>query len=127
MDNIGVKRLFSLMLLAAALFGLIGQEAGFARPLPVAPVTQAIDAAMSAECAEMMGLTKQKPQPDKPCEGMTPDCVAQMGCAVPAVLAPPLAVDSFFGIRGAAPRQAPVAPLFGLTTGPEPHPPARLD
>jgi hypothetical protein len=39
----------------------------------------------------MMGLAKQKPQPEKPCQGMTPDCIAKMGCAGAVALIPPLA------------------------------------
>jgi hypothetical protein len=83
-------------------------------------------AAMSAECAEMMGLAKPKPQSEKPCQGMTPDCIAKMGCAVPLVLIPPLAVHVVPQFRGSAPPQMPVARLVGRDTGPEPEPPARL-
>ena len=83
-----MKRWFSLLLLMGALLGLMGQEAAFARGMPVEQAAQSAAAVqtsaglMSADCAEMMGLAKQKPQPDKPCQGMTPDCMAKMGCAV---------------------------------------------
>jgi hypothetical protein len=127
-----MKRWFSLLLLMGALLGLMGQEAAFARVMPVATAkptvatTQISAGQMSAECAEMMGLTKQKPQPDKPCQGMTPDCVAKMGCAVAVALIPPLLSATLTEYRLSTPRQMPVAALVGRETSPEPHPPARL-
>lgn len=122
-----MKRWFSLLLIMGALLGLLGQEAAFARVMPVAKAEQTVAAAqMSAECAEMMGLAKQKPQPEKPCQGMTPDCIAKMGCALPLVLLPPLASSVSREFRAATPPQMPVAPLVGRDTGPEPEPPTRL-
>jgi len=127
-----MKRWFSLLLLIGALLGLMGQEAAFARVMPMAKAEQTVAPAqtsagqMSADCAEMMGLAKQTTQPDKPCQGMTPDCVAKMGCAVAVALVPPLpsAIPSEY--RPSTPRQMPVAALVGRETSPEPHPPARL-
>lgn len=127
-----MKRWFSLLLLMGALLGLMGQEAAFARVMPVAKAeptvttTQVSADQMSAECAEMMGLAKQKPQPGKPCQGMTPDCVAKMGCAAAVALIPPLVSGTFTEHRRPVPRQMPVAALVGRETSPEPHPPARL-
>ncbi|MGE3689752.1 MAG: hypothetical protein AB7F98_00065 [Novosphingobium sp.] len=119
-----MKRWFTLALLLGALLGLLGQEAAFARVMPVEKT--ATSAQMNADCAEMMGLAKQSPQPEAPCQGMTPDCIAKMGCAVPLALIPPLAFDLVPQFRAAAPLQTPVAPLVGRDTGPEPEPPARL-
>lgn len=123
-----MKRWFSLALLLGALLGLLGQEAAFAHVMSVEKAEQtAMPAQMNADCAEMMGLAKQQPQPEKqPCQGMTPDCIAKMGCAVPMALIPPLAFDLVPQFRAAAPLQTPVAPLVGRDTGPEPEPPARL-
>jgi hypothetical protein len=122
-----VKRWFSLLLLVGALFGLVGQEAAFAHVMPAQNAEQAVSTTqMSADCAQMMGLAKQAPQPEKPCQGMTPDCVAKMGCAVPLALIPHLASDAVPQLRAAAPPQMPVAKLVGRDTGPEPEPPARL-
>ena len=123
-----MKRWFSLLLLMGALLGLMGQEAAFARDMPVKMMTdQAVAAAqMSADCAEMMRLAKQNPQPDKPCEGMTPDCIAKMGCAVPVALIPSVLSAAPTEFLLSTPRQMPVAPLVGRETSPEPHPPARL-
>lgn len=126
-----MKRWFSLALLLGALLGLLGQEAAFAHVMPVekagqtATATQMNAGQMSADCAEMMGLAK--PQPEKqPCQGMTPDCVAKMGCAVPLALIPLFAFDLVPQFRTAAPLQTPAAPLAGRETGPEPEPPAHL-
>jgi hypothetical protein len=122
-----VKRWLSLLLLLGALLGLLGQEAAFAHVMPVDKAEQTATAAqMSADCAEMMGLAKQTPQPEEPCQGMTPDCIAKMGCAVPLALIPPLTFDAVPQFRAAAPPQTPVAALVGRDTGPEPEPPARL-
>lgn len=126
-----MKRWFSLLLLMGALLGLIGQEAAFARVLPTAQAAQTIAAAqtdpgqMSADCAEMMKLAQQ-PQPGAPCQGMTPDCIAKMGCAVPVALIPPLLGAAPTQFRLLAPRQTPVARLVGREISPEPHPPAAL-
>ena len=122
-----MKRCFSLLLLMGALLGLMGQEAAFARAMPVETTDQTVTVAqMSADCAEMMGLAKENPQPDKPCEGMTPDCIAKMGCSVPVSLIPSVLSAHPTKFRLLTPRQMPVAPLVGRETCPEPHPPARL-
>lgn len=126
-DKRPVKRWLSLLLLVGALLGLLGQEAAFAHVMPVKIADQAAAAApMSPECAEMMELVKQEQHPDRPCDGMTPDCIAKMGCAVPLAIIPPLAFAASRQFRAVAPPQMPVAPLIGRDTGPEPEPPARL-
>lgn len=122
-----MKRCLSLLMLLGALLGLLGQEAAFAHVMPVAKSVQLVAAAqMSPECAEMMGLAKQKPQSGKPCEGMTPDCIAKMGCAVPLALLPPIASNAAREFRAEIPRLALASPLIGRDVGPEPEPPARL-
>lgn len=123
-----MKRWFPLLMLLGALLGLIGQGSAFARVMPVGAAPQAVTAlAMSADCAEMMGLTKPQLQPDKqPCEGMTPDCVAKMGCAVPLALIPPAMIAQPIQLYASTPPQSPVARLVGRNTGPEPDPPTHL-
>lgn len=122
-----MKRLLSMLLFVAAIFGLIGQETGFARVMSIESPVQASDSDMSEECAEMMGLAKPKPQPDKqPCKGMTPDCVAKMGCAVTLALIPPAMVTQPIQLHASAPSQSPVVRLIGRNTGPEPDPPTHL-
>jgi hypothetical protein len=122
-----MKRWPSMLLLLAALLGLLGQEAAFGQAMPVAKVGQAVASLqMSPECAEMTGLAKQAQQPEKPCQGMTPDCTANMGCAVPVALLPPLAFGAVPPFRAALPTPLSIAPLVGLETGPEPDPPTLL-
>lgn len=127
-DKHPVKRWLSILMLAGALLGLLGQEAAFARGMTAAKAEQVSATAtqMSADCAQMMGLAEQEPQPEKPCQGMTPECIAKMGCAVPLALIPPLAFDVFPQLSAVAPPQMTVAPLVGRDTGPEPEPPATL-
>lgn len=127
-----MKRWFSLLLLIGALLGLLGQEAAFARAVPIAQAEQTAAAAqpdggqMSPECAEMMSQSQQPPQPDTPCQGMTPDCVAKMGCAVPVTLIPSFPGATPARHRLLAPSRMHVAPLVGREISPEPHPPANL-
>lgn len=125
-----MKRWLSLLMLMGALLGLIGQEAAFARVMQAPKVDQvaatAAAAQMSPECAEMMGLTKQKPKSDQPCQGMTPECIAKMGCAAPLALLPPLASDPAPEFRAMLPDIVPASPLVGRNLSPEPEPPARL-
>jgi hypothetical protein len=122
-----MSRWFSLLLLATALLGLLGQEAAFARTVPVNRADRVVAAApMTPECAKMMGLTNLAQHPDQPCQGMTPDCVAKMGCAVSLALVEPFALHTSLHLRAAALVPAPVLPLIGRDIGPEPEPPARL-
>ena len=125
-----MKRWFSLLMLVGALLGLVGQEAAFARVMPAAKSDHVAAAEtavqMSPECAEMMGLTKQKPKSDQPCQGMTPECIAKMGCAAPLALLPPLASEPAPEFRAMLPDIAPASPLVGRSFGPEPEPPASL-
>lgn len=115
-------------MLFGAVLGLMDQEAAFARGMPVAKAEQVSTAAtqMSPECAEMMSLAKRAPQPEEPCQGMTPDCIAKMGCAVPLALIAPLAFNASPRFRAAALLQMPIVPLTGREIGPEPEPPSRL-
>lgn len=66
------------MIIALAFVGFIDQSTARATPLPVA--ADAVE--MSADCAEMeidqVDLSEKK---HMPCDEMTPECMAQMGCA----------------------------------------------
>lgn len=116
-----------MLMLVGAMMGLLAQEAAFARAMPSTMTEQfSTSLQMSADCAEMMGSAQQNPQPDEPCEGMTPDCIAKMGCAVPVALIPPLLSTHPAEMCLTTPLQMPVAPLVGRETSPEPHPPSRL-
>ena len=123
-----MTRWLSLLLLIGALLGLVGQEAAFANAIPVERGAQTIAASqMDADCAEMMGINKQPVQPDEPCQGMTPDCIAKMGCtAVAMVAVPQPTVAGRFTHGALPPSRSSIAALAGRETGPEPHPPSRL-
>lgn len=123
-----MHRLFALILAFGFMTAMIGQEVAFAQmtraeePGP----TEVSAVPMSAECAEMMGLARQEPQPEKPCKGLTPDCIAKMGCAVPVALLPPVASDLAPALRAEILGLTPASPLMGRNIGPEPEPPTRL-
>lgn len=122
-----MKRWFSLLLLAGALLGLFGQAAAFAHVMTVEKSKRTVSASqMSAECDKMMGLAKQAPYSKMPCQGMTPDCAAKMGCTLAVALLPPVAFGASPQIRLGAPTLLPITPLIGRETGPEPEPPTYL-
>lgn len=120
-----MKLWLSCLLLFGAILGLLAQEVAFASAPAMSVPSAAIAAqAMSDECAEMMGIDKA---PDKKsCAGLTLDCIAKMGCALPpAVVSPamPLAAESHIpGLLD----PLPIRRLDGRTFGPEPDPPLIL-
>lgn len=123
-----VKRALAFLLLLSAMMGLLGVQTA-AAATPLSAMTMAMPAhtdtsAMPADCMAMM--SQHAPQPDKqPCTGITLDCIAAMGCAMPFI-APPVALDVRTGI--AKPNYAmPIAPaLVGNDIAPEPEPPTIL-
>lgn len=120
-----MKRWFSMMLLIGALLGLFAQEAAFASG-PLAPAAQqtSVNASTGADCMEAMA-TDQQPS-ETPCKGLTLDCIAKMGCAVP--LAPAPAGYATMVLSATVPdlTATPAKPMVGRNSGPEPHPPSRL-
>ena len=120
-----VKHWLTLMLLAGALLGLFGQETAFAMARPVAQEQQpAASQTMSPACAEMMGIDTS--QPDQPCKGMTLDCIAKMGCAIPLAVVTPAAPLAVAGHRRELVDPLAVQRLVGRSVGPEPEPPLTL-
>lgn len=130
-----MNRSLSMMLLIGAMLGLFAQEAAFASALPMQMSLQAnAPAGMSEDCAEMMRLTAQSVvsqsetwlQPEMPCQGLTLDCIAKMGCALPLALVPNAmsAVQTLY--RPNTPALIPVVRLVGRNLGPEPEPPTLL-
>lgn len=117
-----MKRLFALLLLMEAMFGLLGQQTAAAAAVPA--TASVPTAAMSADCMEMMAEHPPKPA-KKPCEGLTLDCIFATGCAVPLMrdLATPLAPAA-----AAAPELfwPSTAELSGTDRAPETHPPTDL-
>src|SRR3546814_16350357 len=80
-----VRRWLSLMLLFGAMVGLLAQEVAFASA-PAMSSAAVTASQMSDECAEMMKAATS--QGDKPCKGLTLDCIAKMGCALPSAVIP---------------------------------------
>lgn len=121
-----MKRWLCLLFAFAALFGLLGQEAALANASPTIPSEQVAAASqMDPGCAEMMGLAKQ-PEPPKPCQGMTFDCIAKMGCTTTAALLPDRALDAPMAFRDIVPYSRLISALHGRDIGPEPDPPTIL-
>ena len=120
-----MNRRLSLLLLIGALLGLFAQEGALAiAPAMPMQATTVAGAPMSADCAEMMGIDKSGHR--KPCTGLTLDCIAKMGCALP--LAPPTLTASVAEkviVRGLH-DPLPVRQLSGRALGPEPEPPLHL-
>ncbi len=121
-----MKRRFAFLLLLGALLGLLAQEAAFASApaIPAQEMTVAVSA-MSDECAEMMGVDAS--QDKAPCRGLTLDCIAKMGCALPPLVtaAPAATLTAAPHVRGLH-DPLPVRRLAGRTIGPEPEPPLTL-
>lgn len=124
-----VKRALAFLLLLGAMIGLLGVQTA-AAATPITAMTMAMPAhmetaAMPADCMAMMSA--QIPQPGKqPCTGITLDCIAAMGCAMPFI-----AVNATLAMRAAiaAPKlNMPLAPaLVGHDLAPEPEPPTILN
>lgn len=72
------------IIIALAFAGFLGQSMARATPFPAAART----VEMSADCAEMMvDPARAADHGRMPCDDMTPDCIAKMGCtAVSPVL-----------------------------------------
>ena len=109
-----------LLLVVFALFGLVGQTAAYAMaPLASQAVSNIELAAPSTDCA---GMTV--PAGDTmPCEGITLDCIAEMGCIAPPALAPSAELSSHAVIYQRVDYDARRATFAGLTISPEIFPP----
>lgn len=118
-----MKRTLHLLLVLGALLGLFGQAAAFAVG-PRAPAAPVAASTMDADCMEMM---KKAPQPaEKPCKGLTLDCIAAMGCVVPIVLREPPAPTAAPEIVPTPTYWPALAVLVGNDLKPEIHPPNTL-
>ncbi|PJG45269.1 hypothetical protein CAF53_24740 [Sphingobium sp. LB126] len=119
-----MKRLLALLLVIGALSGLFGAQMAAAHSVP-----QAADAplakGMDADCMAMMA--KQRPAPrEKPCKGLTLDCIAAMGCVIPLV-----ATDLAGSVETPRLSDAPSfwtthSILTGKSFAPDPDPPTSL-
>lgn len=118
-----VKRVLHLLLLLGAMVGLLGQAAAYASGPSTKSAPMAM-AGMSADCMKMMAQHEQPAQ--KPCKGMTLDCIAAMGCVVPILLGDaPQMPASFAPVKVAAFWPTSTV-LRGSELTPEPEPPTLL-
>ena len=109
-------------LIALALAGFIGQTTAHATPVQVFQATGVMDGV--EDCAEMAGMGGvEREQPGNPCENMTPECIAKMGCAA---VAPPI-LPRLMISRPAAHRPATYSSIDvsrdGVTSSPLVFPP----
>lgn len=109
------------MMLIGALIGLLGQEAAFAS----APTHRsAPEITMAPDCMAMM---RQAPHPaEKPCKGLTLDCIASMGCVIPLAATPEPTLMGKFIYERTQHFPARISVLAGRALEPEPDPPTRL-
>ena len=108
------------LIVLLALFGLAGQTAVYAMaPVAAASVSSIEVAAPSMDCA---GMTM--PDGDSmPCEGITLDCIADMGCIAPPALASSAELSSHPETYERAAYDVRRSNLAGLTVSPEIFPP----
>lgn len=119
-----VKRAIALLIAAAALFGLLAAEAAFAGAPPAQMVGQtSAAAAMADDCAQMMTATPDQQGQGEPCKGMTPDCIAKMGCAIFSAVIPTFGADIRPAFKVLTPPSIRTAQFNGRATTPEPPPP----
>lgn len=113
-----------LVLVLLALFGLLGQAAVYAMAPQAPAAVAAIEvAAASMDCVGTPAMPMPADDADMPCESITLDCIAQMGCAPPPAVAPKaeLAVHPVFYELVSYPARREIS--LGLTVRPELFPP----
>jgi len=119
-----VKHALQLLLLFGAVLGLFGQQAAYAASAHAA-MAPAFISQMNTDCMEMM--QKQEPQPaQKPCKGLTLDCIAAMGCVVPIIFKEPAAPMTAPQLVSALAFWPTTSVLVGNELPPEQHPPTIL-
>lgn len=118
-----MNRLLAFLLLFGAILGLLGQETAFAQ-MTLKPVTSEVSQ-MDPDCAKSMGIAEQPSSGSQPCQGMTPECIAKMGCIAPFALLPTTLVEASVPLIPASPALIPVPSLYGLIVAPDPEPPGR--
>ena len=118
-----MKRVLVSLLLIGALIGLFGAELAYARSVPATAPAKTM--AMDADCMAMRAMQLPAPK-EKPCKGLTLDCIAAMGCVVPL-----MAVDlpgnlAALHIHGKPIFWSATTVLTGKNFAPDPDPPMNL-
>lgn len=118
-----MKRIIHICLLLAAFAGLIGQSAGMAMgPGPMR------DGSMQVSISGMdsMDMANAPAPGTSPCKKMTLQCIAAMGCAPSALVAPATAAIASPVVERDKSAPSLMARLLGRSYGPEPDPPSFL-
>lgn len=115
-----MMRLLRHILLVGALIGLLGQAAAYAAG-PRWPVASMPTASAMDDCMGMM--EKQQPA-EKPCKGITLDCMAAMGCTLPILLKTGPESSAIPPSNSLQAFWPPVTALAGEDVAPEPQPPS---
>lgn len=117
-----VKQLLRIVLVLGALVGLFGQAAALTR-LPEIAVGAHV--AMADDCMQQMAQVKVT-KPEKPCRGLTLDCISAMGCLVNATLAEPAVVPVATSVAARLPLPSGGATLAGRAVAPDLDPPSLI-
>lgn len=113
-------RALRLLLVLLTLFGLVGQTAVYAMAPLAAPAVRTLEvAAPSDDCAGMAVGDSD----EMPCNGMTLDCIAKMGCLTPPVVAPTAGLATHPVIYERVAYSALRETMAGVTVQPEIFPP----
>lgn len=118
-----MKRVLQLLLLLGAMIGLVGQAAAYSS-VSIAVAAPMAVAGMNADCMQTMAQDQQPA--DKPCKGLTLDCIAAMGCIVPMVLRDAPTVPSSSVLHQTMQFWTTTTSLHGSNLKPEPEPPTIL-
>ncbi|MFA6114057.1 MAG: hypothetical protein WC729_08690 [Sphingomonas sp.] len=117
-----MTRILRLFLLTMALVGLVGQSTAMAMG-PAVAMSSAEASMAGTDCMDM--ATGAMPD-GTPCKKMTWQCIAAMGCATPAAIAPTAPLAAMGPASRVLHGPVVVAALSGRSYGPEPDPPSFL-
>lgn len=120
-----MSKVAAFLLVLGAIVGLFGQQAAYAAgPGWSIAVVTAIEADASTDASDCMKMMSE--EPSQPCDALTLDCIADMGCVVPITLDGRQPVVTEQILEQHRPRLLLTSPLSGRMVPPEPEPPAAL-
>ncbi len=122
-----MKRLLQIGLLLMALFGVLGQSTAVAMmPPSSAALSSHQSMQVSTTGMDCMNMASTTALRKSPCKKVMPQCMAAMGCASFALVAPAaLSTVGLMADRDVS-KLSLAAPLWGRSYGPEPVPPSFL-